>query len=96
MVRLVAIKVNVIFEKLTSDSLFRSSKEKKQMRSFWEKRREWLPTWNKLRAGEKVSNALQVDYIRVYEYAPTNYMPVYDTTDWHWYLWGLGKNPFFG
>jgi hypothetical protein len=66
------------------------------MRSFWEKRHEWLPTWNRRRRGEEVSNALQVDYIRVYEYAPTKYMPIYDTSDWHWYLWGLSRNPFFG
>ena len=84
------------FKLTIGSTMRRSSKKKEQMRPFWEKRHEWLPTWNKLRRGEEVSNALQVDYIRVYEYAPTNYMPVYDTTDWHWYLWGLGRNPYFG
>jgi hypothetical protein len=55
------------------------------MLPFWEKRHEWLPTWN-LQHGDGVSNALQVDYIRVYEYDPN------DTVDWYWYQRGLASN----
>ena len=64
------------------------------MLSFWQKRKEWLPTWNNLRQREDVSNALQVDYIRVYEYDPTKRVTD-DTTDWFWYLWGMGRKSLF-
>ncbi|KAK4010861.1 hypothetical protein OUZ56_019989 [Daphnia magna] len=33
-----------------------------QMRPFWEKRMDWLPTWNP----ETEDNAMRIDYIRVY------------------------------
>ena len=39
-----------------------SSSSWPQMRPFWEKRSEWLPTWN---AGTE-QNAMAIDYIRVY------------------------------
>lgn len=55
------------------------------MLPFWEKRHEWLPTWN-LHRGDDPTNALQVDYIRVYEYDP------YDTIDWYWYQRNLANN----
>lgn len=58
------------------------------MLPFWEKRREWLGTWNHLNEGADVSNALQVDYIRVYELDSTR------TPDWYWYLWELASNVF--
>jgi hypothetical protein len=34
-----------------------------QMRPFWEKRTDWLPTWNNV---ETEDNAMRIDYIRVY------------------------------
>jgi hypothetical protein len=34
-----------------------------QMKTFWESRDKWLPTWN----AETEDNAMQIDYIRVYE-----------------------------
>lgn len=64
-------------------ALPRSAKDKQPMRKFWEKRNEWFPTWNK-QQGTDVSNALQVDYIRVYE-LETNWT-------WYWYMWGLFDN----
>lgn len=39
-----------------------ASTDRDQMRKFWEKRRDWLPTWN----AQTEDNTLQVDYIRVY------------------------------
>lgn len=36
------------------------------MKPFWEKRDEWLPTWNQ-DSMDPLSNSLRVDYIRVYE-----------------------------
>ncbi|KAK4020527.1 hypothetical protein OUZ56_002493 [Daphnia magna] len=62
-----------------------STRTKQQMLPFWEKRHEWLPTWN-LHRGDDPTNALQVDYIRVYEYDP------YDTIDWYWYQRSLANN----
>jgi len=41
------------------------TKDEIQMKPFWEKRDEWYPTWNKSR--EEFSDAMQVDYIRVYD-----------------------------
>ena len=58
------------------------------MLPFWEKKHEWLPTWN-LQKGGDVSNALQVDYIRVYDYDPT------DAIDWYWYQRSLVSNSLF-
>lgn len=46
-------------------NLIRSTKDEIQMKPFWEKRDEWYPTWNKTR--EEFSDAMQVDYIRVYD-----------------------------
>lgn len=57
------------------------------MLPFWEKRHEWLPTWSQ--RGDEVSNALQVDYIRVYEYDPN------DISDWYWYQRDLFGNSLF-
>lgn len=50
-------------------TLNRSSKAKVQMRPLWETRGQWYPTWMR---GPGISNALQVDYIRVYE-LPTSW-----------------------
>lgn len=36
-----------------------------QMKTFWEKRADWLPTWN----AATEDNTMQVDYIRVYSLA---------------------------
>jgi hypothetical protein len=34
-----------------------------QMKTFWESRDKWLPTWN----AATEDNSMQVDYIRVYQ-----------------------------
>jgi len=52
-----------------------SRKSKQQMLSFWQKRDEWYPTWN----AHSEDNALQVDYIRVYDLDLSN------TGNYHWY-----------
>lgn len=59
------------------------------MLPFWEKRHEWLPTWNLQQGSNDASNALQVDYIRVYDYDPN------ETTDWYWYQRDLASNSLF-
>ena len=37
------------------------------MRPFWERRLDWLPTWNM----QTDSRDMQIDYIRVYDFDPT-------------------------
>ena len=57
---------------------YRSTKSAQQMRPFWERRNYWYPTWNV----ERDSRDMQIDYIRVYDFDPT------DTAQWHWYNGG--------
>jgi len=52
-----------------------SRQSKQQMLSFWQKRNEWYATWN----AHSENNALQVDYIRVYDLDLSN------TGNYHWY-----------
>ena len=80
---------NIYLSVLSSSNGFivcRSTKKKQQMLPFWEKKHEWFPTWNAHQQGDDISNALQVDYIRVYEYDPN------DTADWYWYQTDLPSN----
>lgn len=43
-----------------------STKSNQQMLPFWEGRDDWFPTWN----AQSDDNAMQVDYIRVYDFDP--------------------------
>lgn len=68
-----AVKFHII-----SSGIFRRRNDPQQMFSFWERRNDWLPTWSS-RNKEDVTNALQVDYIRVYDYDPNS------RGSWYWY-----------